>query len=142
MARVIGATGSAPPSGPQMRQAELLISTVLRGGVLTSLAVILAGTLVTFLHHPEYVSSPQELARLTEAGASFPHTLRDVVAGVAALRGQAIVVLGLLILIATPVLRVAVSILVFLEQRDRTYVAITVTVLTLLILSFFLGGAA
>jgi uncharacterized membrane protein len=142
MARVIGATGSAPPSGLQMRQAELLISTVLRGGVLTSLAVILAGTLVTFLHHPEYVSSPQELARLTEAGASFPHTLRDVVAGLAALRGQAIVVLGLLILIATPVLRVAVSILVFLEQRDRTYVAITVTVLTLLILSFFLGGAA
>jgi uncharacterized membrane protein len=142
MARVIGATGSAPPSGPQTRRAELLISTVLRVGVLTSLAVILAGTLVTFLHHPEYVSSSQELARLTEAGASFPHTLRDVVAGLAALRGQAIVVLGLLILIATPVLRVAVSILVFLEQRDRTYVAITVTVLTLLILSFFLGGAA
>jgi uncharacterized membrane protein len=142
MARVIGATGSAAPSGPQTRRAELLISTVLRGGVLTSLAVILAGTLVTFLHHPEYVSSPQELARLTEAGASFPHTLRDVVAGLAALRGQAMVVLGLLILIATPVLRVAVSILVFLEQRDRTYVAITVTVLTLLILSFFLGDAA
>jgi uncharacterized membrane protein len=125
-----------------MRRAELLISTVLRGGVLTSLAVILVGTLLTFLHHPEYVSSPQELARLTQGGAGFPHTLRDVVTGVAALRGQAIVIVGLLILIATPVVRVAVTVLVFLEERDRTYIAITGTVLILLILSFFLGGAA
>ncbi len=112
------------------------------GGVLTSLAVILVGTLVTFLHHPEYISSPQELARLTQGGAGFPHTLRDVVAGLAALRGQALVVLGLLILIATPVVRVAVTVLVFLEERDRTYIAITATVLILLILSSFVGGPA
>lgn len=130
------------PNDPQMRRAELLISTVLRVGVLTSLAVILVGTMMTFLHHPEYVSSPQELARLTQGGAGFPHTIRDMVAGLAALRGQAVVILGLLILIATPVARVAVTVLVFLEGRDRTYVAITATVLILLILSFFLGGAA
>jgi len=142
MARVMAAMPSAPPDGPRMRRAELLISTVLRSGVLTSLTVILVGTLLTFLHHPEYVSSRQELARLTQGGAGFPHTLRDVVAGLAALRGQAVVVLGLLILIATPVVRVAVTVLVFLEERDRIYVAITATVLIFLLLSFFLGGAA
>ena len=115
---------------------------MLRGGVLTSLGVILAGTLVSFFHHPEYVSSPQELARLTQAGAAFPHTVRDVVAGLAELRGEAIVALGLLILVATPVARVAVSILLFLEERDRTYAAITAIVFLLLILSFFLGTVA
>jgi len=120
----------------------VLLSNVLRGGVLASLGVILAGTLITFIRHPEYVSSPQELGRLTQPGAAFPTTLRDVIAGLAELRGQAIVVLGLLILIATPVARVAVSILLFLEERDRTYAAITSIVLLLLILGFVVGTLA
>jgi uncharacterized membrane protein len=54
-------------------------------------------------------------------------------------RGQAIVMIGLLILIATPVMRVAVSILGFVYERDAPYFLITVLVLTLLILSFVLG---
>ena len=135
-------TPDVPPSRPAVRRAELLLSNVLRGGVLTSLGVILVGTLVTFIHHPDYVSSPQELARLTQGGAAFPHTIRDLVAALAELRGQAIVVLGLLVLIATPVARVAVSILLFLEEHDRVYVAITAAVLLLLILSFVVGSAA
>jgi len=130
-------TADVRPGSP-----AVLLSNVLRGGVLASLGVILAGTLVTFIRHPEYVSSPQELARLTQPGAAFPNTLRDVVAGLAELRGSAIVMLGLLILIATPVARVAVSILVFLEERDRTYAAITSIVLLLLILSFVVGTLA
>lgn len=135
-------TPDVPPSRPAVRRAELLLSNVLRGGVLTSLGVILVGTLVTFIRHPDYVSSPQELARLTQGGAAFPHTIRDLVAALAELRGQAIVVLGLLVLIATPVARVAVSILLFLEEHDRVYVAITAAVLLLLILSFVVGSAA
>jgi hypothetical protein len=71
-------------------RAELVLSTVLRVGVLSSLALILAGTVITFAHNPE-VSSPDELAQLTEPGASFPHTLRDVVTGLGDFRGQAVV---------------------------------------------------
>jgi hypothetical protein len=41
----------------RVRQAELIISAVLRVGVVTSLLVIVVGSLLTFLHHPEYVSS-------------------------------------------------------------------------------------
>ena len=48
---------------------------------------------------------------------------------------------GLLLLILTPVVRVAVSILAFRAQRDRTYVLITSAVLVLLLLSFVLGRA-
>ncbi|HEY7637439.1 MAG TPA: DUF1634 domain-containing protein [Gemmatimonadales bacterium] len=122
-------------------RAERLISNVLRVGVITSLVTILLGTVIAFAHHPEYITSPRELLHLTRPSDTGPHTLREVLTGLANLRGQAIVVLGLLILIATPVVRVAVSILLFLEEGDRTYVAITSTVLALLLLSFFIGGA-
>ncbi|HEX2970760.1 MAG TPA: DUF1634 domain-containing protein [Tepidisphaeraceae bacterium] len=118
---------------------ELLISTVLRTGVVTSLSIVVLGTILSFIHHPEYLSSPPTLDRLTRPGAAFPHTLTDVAAGVVALRGQSIVAVGLLLLIATPVLRVAVSTLIFLHERDRVFTLITLLVLGLLLLSFGLG---
>ena len=46
---------------------------------------------------------------------------------------------GLLVLIATPVLRVAVSILAFWQEGDRKFVLITSVVLALLLASFLLG---
>ena len=46
---------------------------------------------------------------------------------------------GLLLLICTPILRVAASIVIFALQRDRLYVVITAAVLTLVALSFALG---
>ena len=49
--------------------------------------------------------------------------------------------LGLLLLIATPVARVAFSIVAFALEGDRLYVAITAVVLALLVLSFAVGAA-
>ena len=124
-----------------MRRAELIISAVLRIGVVSSMVVILAGTLLSFLHHREYLTSPAELQRLTQPGAAVPQTLHDVGKGVAQLRGRSVVAAGLLLLILTPVIRVAASIVAFVIQRDRTYVLITSLVLLLLLLSFSLGRA-
>jgi uncharacterized membrane protein len=128
--------------GLRVRQAELIISGVLRAGVLTSLVTIVAGTLLTFFHHPDYLSSPAELERLSRPGAAVPQTLHQVVTGIAALHGRSIVGGGLLLLIATPVMRVAVSILAFVAQRDWIYVLITSAVLLLILLSFAIGHAA
>jgi hypothetical protein len=50
-----------------------------------------------------------------------------------------VVCFGLLMLIATPILRVAVSIVVFVVQRDWEFVAVTAFVLAVLLASFFLG---
>ncbi|MGD9636745.1 MAG: DUF1634 domain-containing protein, partial [Pirellulales bacterium] len=91
----------------ELSRAEIWIATTLRAGVLISLALVVMGTLVTFSHHPQYIASRRDLARLTTPGAAFPRTLSEVAAGAAAFRGQAIIVAGLLILIATPVVRVA-----------------------------------
>jgi uncharacterized membrane protein len=51
------------------------------------------------------------------------------------------VVTCLLVLIATPIVRVAVSVLAFAYQRDRVFVAVTSAVLLILLLAFFLGKA-
>ena len=122
-----------------MRRIELLISWLLLGGGVISMATVLLGLLLMFIHHPDYLQSAADLQRLTTPGAAFPNTLGEVARGAAAGRGQAVVVLGLLLLIATPILRVAVSLVGFALQRDRTYTVICAVVLIVLLISFLLG---
>jgi uncharacterized membrane protein len=52
-----------------------------------------------------------------------------------ALHGRGLIQLGLLILIATPIARVAFSVVAYLYQRDWTYVVVTLIVLGLLVYS-------
>ena len=120
---------------------EIAISWILRVGVMLSLAVVVVGTVLSFVHHPNYVSSKVALERVTGNSATFPHSLEDVWGGVKQARGSAIVLGGLFLLIATPVMRVAVSIVAFAIERDWIFVVVTSTVLGLLMLSFLLGRA-
>jgi uncharacterized membrane protein len=120
---------------------ELAISYLLRAGVTASLLIVVAGTIISFVHHPDYLRSSAAYARLTSPRASPFRTLGDVADGLRHLKGQALVALGLLVLVATPVLRVAASIGLFVIQRDRRFVTITTLVLTLLVTSFLLGKA-
>ena len=135
---------SAPPSpgtgaAPDPSTMDLLISGLLRGGVVTSMALIVAGLALMFLHHPSYFRSAEELRRLTSPGAAFPTSFTEVAAGVRAAHGQAVIAVGLLVLILTPILRVTLSIVLFALERDRAFVVITIAVLTILLGSFFLG---
>jgi uncharacterized membrane protein len=133
---------SKPPAAraPEvMKRMELLISNLLLGGVATSVTTIFVGVVIMFVHHPDYLRSAADLSRLTTPGAAFPHTIGDVARGVVAGRGQAVVTLGLILLIATPILRVLVSTIGFAIQRDRTYTIISAVVLVVLLISFLLG---
>jgi uncharacterized membrane protein len=131
---------SVVPGAADSHALETGIARVLRTGVTLSLLLIVAGTVVSFLHHPEYLRSLIALERLTRPGIA-PHSLPEVVAGLAAGRGQSIVALGLLLLLATPVIRVALSLALFLRNRDRTFAALTLAVLLLLFVSLALGKA-
>ncbi len=111
-----------------IRQAEVAISNVLRGGVLVSAAVILVGVILYYLHP----SGGRVLA--------YPHTLGQVVAGLQVGSPVAILTLGLLILLATPVIRVAVSVGAFALEHDWLYVVITLIVLALLLASILVLG--
>lgn len=135
----------APPAAEaaheQVVSLELLISTLLRYGVLASIGLVGAGIVLSFVHHPDYLSSADALARLTRP-SDTPHDLSEVLAGLAAARGQTLTMLGLLMLITLPVTRVGLSLIVFTAQKDRAFVLITGAVLALLLVSFLLGQTA
>lgn len=107
------------------------IGWILQGGVLLSAFFILLGVVLLPLR-PGGLSPERLLA--------FPQTLGQVWDGLLILHPQAIVTLGLLVLIATPVVRVMASIVAFAVERDRRFVVITAIVLLILLGSLFLGG--
>lgn len=114
----------APANGPM----EMTISRILQAGVLTAAVTILFGS-----------------ALWAAAGDSgypagfYPVAPEEVVAGAIALRPLAVIQVGLVFLVLTPVLRVAASVLLFWRERDWSYVAITMTVLALLLTSLLTG---
>jgi uncharacterized membrane protein len=112
---------------------EGLLGTVLRWGVVSAALVVAVGAAVFLVRHgseqPQYqvfLGEPSDLK-------TIPGILRDVFTG----RGRGLIQLGLLLLIATPVSRVVLSIAVFATQRDRRYVLITLVVLVVLLYSLF-----
>lgn len=110
-----------------------IIGSVLLGGVLLSSAVILVGLLLL-------LASPGALT--SNRTAVFPHTFSDLWVKLLTGHPQAIIVAGLLLLIATPLLRVLISILAFALEHDRRYVLITCLVFAILLFSFiFVTGA-
>jgi uncharacterized membrane protein len=64
-------------------------------------------------------------------------TISGVLREALAFQGRGIIQLGLLLLIATPVARVALSIVGFAAERDRMYVGFAVIVLVILLYSLF-----
>ena len=104
---------------------EQIIANLLRAGVILAAAVVLAGG-VWYLA----ASGGQAPSYL-----GFHPTVRGVHA-LAVLPGpQALILIGLLILIATPVARVALAIVGFALEGDRMYVGMTVLVLVILLYS-------
>jgi uncharacterized membrane protein len=101
--------------------------------------VIASGLAITFITHPDYTSSRTILGELTAPGAHYPNTLLGVMEGVARFDGESIVMAGLLLLIATPLSRVALSIILFVIARDKLYAAITAAVLLILLVAFAIG---
>lgn len=128
-------SGKAPA-----RIIESAISTILRAGVAVSITIIAIGLVTTFVHHHDYFSSRPILGTLIDGRANYTSSLSSVIVGAREGRGQSIVMIGILVLIATPVIRVATSIVLFAAERDVAYVAMTSIVLLLLILSFVIGA--
>ena len=129
---------------PALSRTAHIISQVLRWGVIASLALIVMGTVLSFAWSDIYGAAggtPGDLSTLIAADREFHLSLAWLCQGVLAFDGPALAVLGLVLLVATPVMRVVISIVGFAVERDRTYVAITACVLVLLVLSFVLGRA-
>ena len=123
---------------------ELIISELLRRGVFVSLFLLTLGTILCFVRSGDYGQAGGTAAdfhRLLAQHHAPPASFHATVQGILHLQGEAIILPGLLLLIATPVLRVAVSIVAFTLEKDRIFAAITTVVFLLLVLSFALGKA-
>lgn len=123
----------------KVRQTELAISVLLRVGVVVSILIIITGTVITFINHPDYLTSSAAFDTVTGTGATFPTSPAAIAHGLLDLQGRAIVMIGLYLLILTPVMRVGVSIIAFAHERDRAFVVITAFVFLMLVGSLALG---
>jgi uncharacterized membrane protein len=126
----------------KIRKIEFAISLVLRVGVILSVSVIAIGLAVMFYHHGDYTSITGHASykTLTSRSTPFPHTLGQLRTSLAHGDGRGIVVLGVFLLILTPILRVAVGVVSFLYEKDVPMALVTLFVLVVLIGSFFLAG--
>jgi uncharacterized membrane protein len=114
----------------QIQDVELAVSRWLRVGVLISAAVIILGLILFFIQGSSGYP-----------GDYYPHSLPEIFNGTIHMKPYAVITTGLILLILTPVLRVAISIWVFVREGDKLYVIITSIVLIILIVSFALGKA-
>ena len=110
---------------------EGIIANLLRSGVLLSAAVVFFGAIIYLSRHgmatADYRVFRGEPSELRHPGGIFE--------SVVGFHGRGIIQLGLLLLIATPIARVAFAIFGFAAERDRMYVIISSIVLAVLLYS-------
>jgi uncharacterized membrane protein len=110
---------------------ENTISVLLRSGVmLSALVVLLGGACFLWRHGGERPDYHQFHATT----ASY-RSIRGVIQSLSPSDCRAIIQLGLLLLILTPIARVAFSVIAFGLERDWTYVWLTSIVLVILVYS-------
>jgi uncharacterized membrane protein len=113
------------------QRVEAMVGKLLRAGVMLSASVVLLGGIIFLVTHGleranyrVFVGEPSDL-----------RTLRGIIQRMLHFRGRGIIQFGLLLLIATPIARVAFSIFGFAEEKDRLYMVFTVIVLLILLYS-------
>ncbi len=119
-------------SGPWTdRRVEIIIGGLLRVGVGLAAIVVLAGGVVYLARHGgatvSYAVFQQEPASMRAVGGIW----HSAAAG----HARGIIEFGLLLLIATPVARVAFAVFGFARERDWLYVGVSAIVLSVLLYS-------
>lgn len=117
-----------------------LVSYLLRFGVLLSSGIIVLGAGLALAKYGSlstsdfFVYLPGQIPHGT-----FNVGLGGIIGGLASLDPFSIIGLGVIVLLATPVTRVLLSVFLFAAEGDRLYVYITATVLALLLFSILLA---
>ena len=104
---------------------ERTVQRVLQAGVAVSFTLMLVGIVLAVVRG--------------EALAAHVVSPGDLWAGLVALDSAAYISLGLIVLIATPFVRVAGSLVAFLRLRDRRYALVTAAVLAVMCVSVVIG---
>jgi uncharacterized membrane protein len=115
---------------------ENIIGNLLRAGVSLSALVVLTGAAIYLIHHGMEPANYRVFRGEPSELRSIGGIIRTAFTG----QGRAIIQLGLLLLISTPVVRVAFSVFGFAEENDRMYVGFTLIVLAVLLYSVIGSG--
>ncbi|MBX9258362.1 DUF1634 domain-containing protein [Desmonostoc muscorum CCALA 125] len=114
---------------------EQFLGNLLRIGVILATALVFVGGILYLIRHgreaPNYHFFRGELPEFRSPSG--------VLTSIASGRRRGIIQLGLLVLIATPVIRVACSLLAYVRERNFTYIIVTLIVLLGLLYSL-IGG--
>ncbi len=112
---------------------EIMIGILLRTGVLLAAVLVLSGGIIYLARHGHQI--PNYRTFLGEPRGL--ETVAGILEGAVTWKGQAIIQLGLLVLIATPVVRVAFAVVGFAVEHDYMYVIVSFIVLAVLLYSLF-----
>ncbi len=113
------------------RRLETIIGRLLQSGVLLAAAVVASGgVLYLAQHHADHANYRHFVA----AGPSI-QTLPGILQSAARLDSEGLIQIGLVLLILTPVARVALAVVGFFLERDRLYTVVSLIVLLILAFS-------
>jgi len=110
---------------------ELFIGNLLRWGVIIAASVTAAGGVLFLSLHGNSIADYRVFRGQPDALKSVQEVARNAFR----LSPEALIQLGILLLIATPIARVALSLLAFFKQHDHVYVVVTAIVLAVLLYS-------
>jgi uncharacterized membrane protein len=124
-------------ANPKFKDTDMqaIIGWVLRAGVFVSMLVVFIGGVIYLSRHSNEHIDYHEFKGVPD----FVHTLPGIFHGILDGRGRAIIQAGIILLIATPVVRIIFSAIGFMIEKDYMYVGITLLVL-LIIISAMLTG--
>jgi uncharacterized membrane protein len=113
-----------------------ILGIVLRSGVVLSGVIIAIGAMLFVANHSlddtsAYLAYNPSLV----PHGNFPVSLASILSGLISLEPSSIIQLGFLVLLATPVTRVVLSLFLFAAEKDRMFVYLTAAVLAILLFS-------
>jgi uncharacterized membrane protein len=114
---------------------QVVIGWVLRLGVMISISIVFLGGIIYLFRHGHEAADHRHFKGIPD----FIQTAGGIIHGVFALRGQAVIQTGIVLLIATPVLRVAFAVIGFAIEKDKLYVFISLLVLAIILASMLSG---
>ena len=128
---------SAPPSvGPLPPEAYVRMTLVLRVGLGLSLAILIGGLAAYILVHPGATSESVLSTNPILGYLSFP----GLGSGLASGAVEAFLTLGLVVLVATPIVRVLSGFYYFRRAGERAMTMITLVVLVMLLVGLLVIG--
>jgi len=122
---------------------EIVAGKTLRIGVIVAMTLSVAGGIIYLFQHHGIVTSYEAIPRGSNIAfvgtATYLRELSTIIPRILQFDGAAIIQLGVIVLIATPILRVAMSLISFLIEKDKLYVLITFIVLIVIFCNMIFG---